>query len=308
VTALLFVVAAAIGGWFLYNQIHNKLASTTPVPVGVYENLTEPAARTKINADGFAPVVNHHASRTTQAGLVFRQDPVAGTKEPKGHSVVVWVSSGKPKVTLPTFKDLLEGDVTKTLTKLHLKPEIHEVPSSDKAGTVEAQSPPPGAKVPEGTTVVINVSKGPAPVVVPKVTGQQIDTAVSQLQQLGFKVIPRYVDAPQPVNTVIEQSPKAGESAGKGSTISLTVSNGPKTTPVPDVQGQDVGSAVQTLQSAGFRVKITYQDVTDPNQDGIVLSLDPAGGTQQPPNSPITLTVGRNPNNDTTTTDTTTTP
>jgi eukaryotic-like serine/threonine-protein kinase len=306
VIALVFVVAAAIGGWFLYNQIHNKIASTTPVPVGVYENLTEPAARAKIKADGFEPTVNHHASRTTQAGLVFRQDPGAGTKEPKGHQIVVWVSTGKPKVVLPAFKGQMEGDVAKTLTKLHLKPEIHEVPSSDKAGTVEAQAPPPGAKVPEGTKVVINVSKGPAPVVVPKVTGQQIDAAVSQLQQLGFKVIPRYVDDSHPVNTVIEQSPKAGESAGKGSTISLTVSNGPKTTTLPDVQGQDVASAVGTLQTAGFRVRISYQDVADPNEDGIVLNENPGGGTQQPPNALVILTVGRNPGE--TTTATTTTP
>ncbi len=307
VTALLFVIAAGVGGWFLYNQVHNKIQSSAPIAVGLYENLTEQSARDKIKADGFAPVVNHHASRTTQRGLVFRQDPTAGTKEPKGHSVVVWVSTGKPKATLPDFKGHPEAEVVKSLNQLHLKPVIHEVPSSDKAGTVEAQAPKPGSKVAEGTEVTINVSKGPAPVVVPKVAGQLIDAAVSQLQQLGFKVIPRYVDSNEPVNTVIEQSPKAGESAGKGSTISLSVSNGPKTTTEPDVQGQDVGSAVQTLQSAGFRVAIAYQDVTDPNEDGIVLIENPAGGTQQPPNTKVTLTVGRN-SSSTTTTDTTTTP
>ena len=308
VTALLFVIAAAIGGWFLYNQVHNKIASSSPVPVGLYENLTEPVARAKIKTDGFAAVVNHHASRTTQAGLVFRQDPVAGTREPKGHSITIWVSTGKPKVTLPAFKGQQEADVVKALNQMHLKPKIHEVPSSDKAGTVEAQAPPPGTKVPEGTEVQINVSKGPAPVVVPKVTGQLIDGAVSQLQQLGFKVIPRYVDDNAPVNTVIDQSPKAGASAGKGSVISLSVSNGPKTTTEPDVQGQDVGSAVQTLQGAGFRVAITYQDVTDPNEDGIVLDQSPGGGTQQPPNTKVTLTVGRNPGGTTTTTGTITVP
>ena len=34
IAALLFVIGAAIGGWFLYHQISNKLASTTPAAVG----------------------------------------------------------------------------------------------------------------------------------------------------------------------------------------------------------------------------------------------------------------------------------
>jgi serine/threonine-protein kinase len=121
-------------------------------------------------------------------------------------------------------------------------------------------------------------------------------------------VTTNYVDDTQPANTVIDQSPGAGSSAGKGSTVSLTVSKGPKTSTVPDVSSLDVGSAQQTLDDSGFRSRITFQDVSDPNQDGIVLAQSPGGGTQSKPGTTVTLTVGRFTGGGETTTTTGTTP
>src|SRR5439155_1069888 len=71
IAAFLFVVGAAVGGWFLYDQISNKLASNQVVPVELYLNMRETQARAKITADGFSPVVNHHSRRKTRAGCVF---------------------------------------------------------------------------------------------------------------------------------------------------------------------------------------------------------------------------------------------
>ena len=93
----------------------------------------------------------------------------------------------------------------------------------------------------------------------------------------------------------------------KNSVVSLTISKGPKTSTVPDVSSTDLGSAEQTLKASGFRVAVVYQDVTDASSDGIVLSQTPQGGTQQPPHTLITLTVGRLTTGGTTTTGTTTT-
>jgi serine/threonine-protein kinase len=141
--------------------------------------------------------------------------------------------------------------------------------------------------------VRINVSKGPTPVSVPGVIGEPIDTASSQLQALGFKVSTTYVDSTEPANNVISQTPASGDSAGKGSIVSLTVSKGPKTSTVPDVTSLDLGAAEQTLHDSGFNARVIYQDTTDPNSDGLVLSEDPPGGTQLKPGAGVTLTVGR---------------
>ena len=306
--ALLFVIGAGIGGWFLYSQISSKLNSTKPVAVEEYRNMPEQLAREKIKADGFVPVVNHHASRTTAVGLVFRQSTPAGKRIPKQSEITIWVSTGLPKAEVPDLVGTSSTDAVAALTKLGLKPRLRPVPSAKPAGTVLAQDPPPQTKSTVGSTVWINVSKGPQPVSVPSVIGEPIDQASSELQAAGFSVSPRYVDDNQPKNTVIGQSPSSGQSAGKGSTVSLTVSKGPKTSTVPDVTSTDVGSAEQTLQASGFRFKVVYQDVTDPTQVDLVLGQDPAGGTQQPGKTVVTLTVGRQAGGTTTTTDTTTTP
>jgi len=306
--ALLFVIGAGIGGWFLYSQISSKLNSTKPVAVEEYRNMPEQLAREKIKADGFVPVVNHHASRTTAVGLVFRQSTPAGKRIPKQSEITIWVSTGLPKAEVPDLVGTSSTDAVAALTKLGLKPRLRPVPSAKPAGTVLAQDPPPQTNSTVGSTVWINVSKGPQPVSVPSVIGEPIDQASSELQAAGFNVSTRYVEDNQPANTVIGQSPSSGQSAGKGSTVSLTVSKGPKTSTVPDVTSTDVGSAEQTLQASGFRFKVVYQDVTDPTQVDLVLGQDPAGGTQQPGKTVVTLTVGRQAGGTTTTTDTTTTP
>jgi beta-lactam-binding protein with PASTA domain/predicted Ser/Thr protein kinase len=303
IAALLFVLGAGIGGWFLYTQISNKLNSSKPIAVGLYLNQQEQLARRNIKADGFEPVVNHHASRTTDSGLVFKQDPIAGTRIAKGSKLTIWVSTGLPKAEVPALIGKSSTDAVAELTQLHLKPEIHTVPSDKPVNEVTGQDPPSGTKIPVGQSVRINVSKGPQPIAVASVIGLPIDQASSTLQAQGFQVSPRFVDSSQPANTVIAQSPKGGESAGKHSTVSLTVSKGPKTSTVPNVTSYDVSTAEQTLKASGFRDTIVYQQVTDPAADGVVLSQSPQGGSQQPAKTVVTLTVGQLvPGTDTTTT------
>jgi len=308
IAALLFVLGAGIGGWFLYSEISNKLNSTKPVAVELYLNMPEAQARAKIKADGFAPLVDHHSSLTTAVGLVFKQDPTAGFRQSKGSRVHIWVSTGKPRAEVPDLVGQQSTDAVATLTKLGLKPKLRNVPSQKPVGEVLAQAPKPGVKLTVGGEVEINVSKGPQPVSVPSVIGEPIDQASSELQAAGFQVQPRFVDDSQPKNTVIDQSPAGGDSAGKGSVVSLTVSKGPKTSTVPDVTSSDVGSAQQQLQASGFRWHVIYRDVTDPNSEGIVLDQTPLGGAQQPARAVITLVVGRLVSGGDTTTFTTTTP
>jgi serine/threonine-protein kinase len=304
VAALLFVLGAAIGGWFLYEQVSDKLASNKVIPVNYYVGMRDANARAKITQDGFTPVVNTHSSRKTPAGFVFKQDPVQSTRIHKGDPVKIWVSTGVPKVEVPPLIGEQSTDAVSALNDAHLKAAVLQVPSSKPTGEVTAQDPPAGSKQPEGTIVHFNVSKGPTPVSVPTVVGQPLATATSVLRALGFKVSPTFVDSNEPANNVISQDPSTGQSAGKGSTVSVTVSNGPKTSTVPDVTSLDLGSAEQSLHDSGFNPRVIYQDSTDPSNDGLVLAQDPFGGAQLKPGSSVTLTVGRY-NAGATTTDTT---
>jgi beta-lactam-binding protein with PASTA domain/predicted Ser/Thr protein kinase len=308
IAALLFVVGAGVGGWFLYQQISDKLASNAPVPVENYVGLRESLAKAKVKQDGLSYQLTRQSNRTTPSGFVFKQSPAPGVRIPKGNPVQIWISKGVPKVGVPDLKGKQSTDAVATLKDMHLKPDVHEVPSDQEAGTVTAQDPAAGTSVPEGSSVRINVSKGPTPVAVPGVVGQPIDSASSILQGAGFHVSTTFVDSNQPANTVIDQSPDANSSAAKGSVVTLTVSKGPKTSTVPDVTSLDLGTAEQTLQDSGFRARVVYQDVVDPNNEGLVLTQTPSGGSQAKPRATVTLTVGRYRGGSTTTTTSTTTP
>ena len=184
-------------------------------------------------------------------------------------------------------------DAVALLTEAKLKFKPREVFSKEEPGTVIAQHPVGGELVLQGSNVQINISKGVQPLTVPNVIGQQYDSAAGQLQGQGFAVARRDVDSSQPVDTVIDQQPKGGSELARGGTVILYVSKGPKESTIPDVTSQDEASATQTLEQSGFSVDVQEQDTTDPNQDGIVLSQDPPGGTKARPGTTVTIVVGR---------------
>ncbi len=59
---------------------------------------------------------------------------------------------------------------------------------------------------------------------------------------------------------------------------------------VPGVDGLTEAEATATLSGAGFDVSVTYADVTDVAQNGVVISSSPGG--RQSPGTTITITVG----------------
>ena len=156
----------------------------------------------------------------------------------------------------------------------------------------------------------INVSSGPRPVGIPDVRGSSFETAASQLQALGFAVARQDAESDQAEGTVIDQTPAPNNFAPKGSTVTLTVSKGPTTTGVPNVEGEDEQTARSQLEASGFKVKVEHEDTADEGLDGFVLSQDPPSETQAKPGSKVTIVVGRfkAPPPGDTTTDTTTVP
>jgi eukaryotic-like serine/threonine-protein kinase len=158
----------------------------------------------------------------------------------------------------------------------------------------------------EGTQVRINVSSGPKPISVPSVIGVQYTDAASQLEKAGFQVSRVDVDSELEKGEVVDQTPNGGDTAAKGSTVTLSVSKGAATAAVPDVTSFQLSDAEAALRAAGFKWQVVLEDTTDPTLDGFVISQDPAGGSQAKPGSSVTLFVGRFTGSDSTTSTTTT--
>jgi len=310
-------IALGIGGWLLYDNIRDQIDANEPVAVNLYTGILEKKAVALIDADGFEDNVRRLPNADVQPGYVYQQDPEQGTKQPRGSIVTILVSSGKPKVTVPSLVGKSRDAAVAELTRLQLEPNVVQVSSSQQANQVTAQNPKPGVVVVAGSSVRINVSSGPKPVAVPSVIGQSYDSAAAQLQSAGFTVGRVDVDSDQPAGQVVDQSPPGNSTASNGSSVTLSVSKGPTTVTVPDVSLQTVAGARATLRAAGFKVSVVRQDTDDESLDGLVMSQDPGGNTQADPKSVVTLTVGQfvpppdvtteTTSTDTTSTDTTTT-
>ena len=291
--ALLLVVLAGVAGVYAYGQIQDSLGSSATTSVPFVVGQREDLAVANLGEKELGATVHREPHESAKEGRVFRQDPVGGVRLDKGTKVDVYVSTGPPQVEVPDVIGDSRDEANSTLSSLGLKVKIRDVFSKEEANRVIAQHPTPGTKVDRGSTVQVNVSKGLQPLTVPNVVGQLYDSAAGQLQGEGFAVARRDVDSSQPKDVVIDQEPEGGGGLARGGTVTLFVSKGPKESTIPDVTSQEEASAAQTLEQSGFTVDVQEQETTDPNQDGIVLSQDPPGGTKAKPGSTVTIIVGR---------------
>ena len=285
-------IALGIGGWLVYDNIRDQIDANEPVTVDNYTGILEEKAVALIDGDGFDARVRRLPNADVEQGYAYQQEPDPGTQLQKGSIVTVLVSSGKPKVTVPSLVGKSRDAAVAELTTRRLEATVVEVNSDRQSGIVTAQNPRPGVVLVAGSSVRINVSKGPKPVAVPNVVGSSYDVAAAQLQSAGFTVGRVDVESDRPAGEVVDQSPPGNSTASKGSSVTLSVSQGPTTVTVPDVSLQTVADARATLRAAGFKVAVARQDTDDESLDGLVMSQDPAGNTQADPKSVVTLTVG----------------
>ena len=189
--------------------------------------------------------------------------------------------SAPDRVEIPNVVGKTEAQARKLLGNDHL-----EVTSSQESsqtvpvGKVISQDPEggQGAYADPGSIVTIVVSTGLPDVTVPDVVGSSLRSARSVLTSpgYGFKVEVKQVDSDRPKDEVIETNPKAGTSVTSGTTVTLTVSEGPHK--VPNVIGKTQQQAEEILRNAGFVPKPTPQSDTK-KPKGTVTDQSPKGTT-----------------------------
>ncbi|HEY1479945.1 MAG TPA: Stk1 family PASTA domain-containing Ser/Thr kinase [Gaiellales bacterium] len=243
-------------------------------------------------------------------GKVIAVHPAGGSTLPPGSVVTLSVSRGAKLVPVPKLKGLSVDDATTALDNANLQSNETDQNSLEDKGTVIAQSPAPGSLVAPGKTVDITVSLGPKSVGVPDITGHDVGSATTLLTEQGL-VLGKITPAPsttQPVKSIISSDPPAGTEAPQGSSVSVVVSTGYPTVPMPDVIGETPEEASQKIQTAGLVpfVSPTPIIVTDPTLDGKVVKTSPSAGHTPRQTSRVIIRVGSySAPTDTTSTDTT---
>ncbi|HTU84063.1 MAG TPA: Stk1 family PASTA domain-containing Ser/Thr kinase [Solirubrobacteraceae bacterium] len=264
------------------------------VPALVGQTFTQ--AQTELSNDNLG-VNQLQVTNPKPAGTVIRQSPLAGTKVKQNSTVSLTVSSGPGNTTVPTVvgETLSQAKSSIQIAGLKVGSVVHQSSNQYNTGQVIDTSPAAGATPPVDTKVTVFVSSGPAAVKVPDVTSETVGQAKADLQASPGQFTPSVTyQASSTVapGTVISQSPAGGTSLAPGSTVTLVAAKAPPTPTVPNVVGKKRGMAEATLGSQSFPATVQHQDVTNPSQNGIVLSQSPAAGSQATKGSSVTIVVG----------------
>lgn len=160
----------------------------------------------------------------TENKVIFT-NPKTGTKISKSDNIIVYIGNGKKTFDLPDVTNKTLNEAIAELGKLKLKLEyVEENDSSVKAGNVIKTEPAAGEKVAEDSVVKVFVSN--TNLTVPNVVGKKRDDAINILKGAGFEVgikTDKVIGVDN--DTVINQSIAPGESASKGTKITLTVNS-----------------------------------------------------------------------------------
>ncbi len=164
-----------------------------------------------------------------EKGEVANQEPLAGTKVEKDSTVGVVISNGKGSIEVPSVVGQSEDDAIKTLEGKGFKPnKTYAYSDTVAAGYVISQNPAEG-KAKEGDTITLSISQGREAVTVPDVytTYKTEEQAKQELAAFNVSVNTAYSDT-YTEGIVMAQSIEPGKKVEKGTSITITISQGPE--------------------------------------------------------------------------------
>jgi serine/threonine-protein kinase len=140
--------------------------------------------------------------------------------------------------------------------------------------------------------VGLTVSAGPGSAKVPPTAGLPRDEAAEKLEEAGFGVQVNTVNsATVEEGLVIHSDPSAGDTATRGSEVTLTVSAGPKLAKVPVLVGTQRSVAVQQIRGRGLVVAVSEEESSSPA--GQVIRQSPSAGAEVDPGSTVSIVVSK---------------
>ncbi len=207
----------------------------------------------------------------------------------------VWheLSGSSIKEPVGLYQGEKQAQAERQIRAAHLVPSVQHGSSKkyDK-GLVFKQDPAAGEHISRGDTVTIWVSTGPPQVTVPDVKGKQWTDAQQELSDMNLTPVEHIVPG-KTKGVVTATDPPAGESVPEGSKVRVNVMSGPVQIDVPNVVGQTLDQASNTLHADGFNVNPTFVD-SDATQNQVI-HQNPAPGSSEPKGWTIDVQVSNGP-------------
>ena len=173
--------------------------------------------------------------------------------------------------------------------------EGERVDSEEPVGEIVRQSPAPGEEVEEGAEIRLDVSARQM-ADLPDVTGETEEDATRTLREAGFEVeVETEESEPQDEGRVVGQNPEGGETAERGSRVTITVGSGPETVAVPELTGNTPEQARAILEEAELRLGDQTEAPSNEVPEGQIISQQPAAGTDVRRDTEVGVTVSSGP-------------
>ena len=230
---LILLFTLSLGGTMLALNLTNPAEVDMPNVVG----LSQDEAKQNIEeAKLVFEVASEEYNKDVPEGFVISQkaeDDLGdftttpeNKKVKEGSKVLVKISKGQEKTTVPNVEGKEKEEAIKMLEDAKLEVEvIEETSKTVQEGYVISQETDPDSEAFAGDTVKIHVSTGTGikQVTVISVIGQDEATAKSNLENLGLKVNVSYIEATSNNGKVTAQSIDANKTVDEGTTITITV-------------------------------------------------------------------------------------
>ena len=163
-------------------------------------------------------------------------------------------------------------------------------------GFVIWQDPPPGVSAPAGLRVTLVSSDGPPKIPVPDVTGLAVALAQHLIAASGLVATQvESVQAASPPGLTMMTRPPVGSVLAPGAPVTVVVSRGAPTIPVPDLLGMSQGDARTRVEVEGLQLGSVTRRRTASGNPGTVIAQQPAAGTLAAPGTVVDIVVARSP-------------
>lgn len=161
------------------------------------------------------------------------------------------------------------------------------------AHIVFRQMPLPGSVVRSKSTITVFVSKGSSNIVMPDLNGLGLSEATVRITELGLTIgeVKSEENAQVEKDKIISTVPEAGTRVQPQTSITVLLSRGVETAPVPRLIGKSFSSAKRMIENAGFTVGNVRYEVSTEFNVGIVMRQNPGAGRQAKKGSAIDVIV-----------------
>jgi len=254
---------------FLNNDVEDQKISVPSLINMVYADIKDSEKYADFNIVG-----RHEYNDDYEEGIIFAQDPVAGTKVVRGERVQVVVSMGPQTapVTMPDVTNCTVEEAKDKLVSLSLGLNIIEAErvhhDEIPAGVVISTDPELGVELEKGQTIVLYASKGkeikknPMPDLVGTADKPvSKEDAEKQLNDMKMELVlefPEEFSSTVKPGYVTRTDPEADEELQTGQKVHVYISKGPEKRKIPDVLEKDIEKALEEMNKAGFTTVVKH--------------------------------------------------